>query len=564
MPRRDRLLIGAFLFVLLVGCEEGPTPIAMTGTDLSETVSQGVINLQVEDIAPATDYTQVERGEEAMRRLTRKQFDQAIKGLFGDDVVVPRVAEPDVARSGLKSIGASAVTYTPRGVESIEAAAINVAAQALQENRRPRFVPCTPVSHDDPECAKAVLAPIATRAWRRTPTADETDRLVTLANVAGRTLADFYGGLEYGIAAIIQSPYFLFRTELGEKTNDSSSALTALELASRLSFFLWNGLPDDALQEAAESEEILTREGLFSQAKRMLNDPKARSGLRVLFEDYFQLYELDHLSKDPTVFGHFNDRLGEYAGEETLKLLEDLVFENPRDFRELMTSRVTFINPMLAAIYDVPAPDFSDFGRVELPEEARRAGILGQVSFLAVHAHSRASSATRRGIAVRNILLCQVIPPAPVDVDTSIPEPSATVQTLRDRVAEHLENPSCAGCHSLTDPIGLGLENFDGLGRYRSTEYGTTIDPSGQLDGAEFSDAVELGHAIRDHRDFVPCVTKMLARYAIGRLESKAEAAWIKVLSDRFRLHGYQLKPFILELIMSPLFNQVGPMKEAE
>ena len=151
-----------------------------------------------------------------------------------------------------------------------------------------------------------------------------------------------------------------------------------------------------------------------------------------------------------------------------------------------------------------------------------------------------------------------------MDVDTSIPEPSGDVQTLRDRVAEHLENPSCAGCHSLTDPIGLGLENFDGLGRFRTEEYGTTIDASGHLDGTEFTDAVELGHAIRDHRDFVPCVTKTIGRYATGRLESADESKWIAVLSERFRIHGYQLQPLILELIMSPLFTQTGSLKEAE
>ena len=148
-----------------------------------------------------------------------------------------------------------------------------------------------------------------------------------------------------------------------------------------------------------------------------------------------------------------------------------------------------------------------------------------------------------------------------MDVDTSIPEPSAEARTLRERVAEHLENPSCAGCHQLTDPIGLGLENFDGIGRYRESEYETQIDPSGQLDGVDFETAVGLSTAIKNHPDFVPCVVKMLSRYAIGRLENRGEAKWLAVLNDRFERHGHRLKPLILELVMSPLFRRVGSLK---
>jgi hypothetical protein len=162
------------------------------------------------------------------------------------------------------------------------------------------------------------------------------------------------------------------------------------------------------------------------------------------------------------------------------------------------------------------------------------------------------------------VLLCQEIPSPPVEVDTSIPEPSAEVQTLRERVAEHLENPSCAACHQLTDPIGLGLENFDGIGRFRRTEYDAIIDPSGDLDGALFDDAVGLGVALREHPAFVSCVVKMVSRYAIGRAESYGEREWLGLLESRFADHNFQLKPLLLELIMSPLFQRLGPLKEGD
>jgi hypothetical protein len=517
-------------------------------------------------MADEAGYESVQRGAESIRRLTREQFVHAVHTLLGEEIVVPRIAEPDVARGGLRSMGASFLTYTPRGVESLEAAAFEVAAQALStEARRSAIVGCMPAGTVDDECATAALTALAERAWRRPVTMAEVEPLVGLVARAGQVLDDFYGGFAYGIAAILQSPFFLFRVEVGsEPPAASERSLTDYELAARLSFFLWNTPPDDILREAAAAGELTTREGLFAHANRLLDDPRARTGLRALFDDYLQLYELDHLSKDPTVFEHFNDQLGRYAQEETLRTIEDLVFDSPRDFRELMTGRITWINPMLASIYQMPAPILGDFSRVEIPEGMGRAGILGQVSFLAVHAHSRASSATRRGVAIRTILLCQSIPLPPVDVDTSIPEPSADAKTLRERVASHLENPACAGCHLLTDPIGLGLENFDGIGRFREMEFDARIDPSGDLDGVEFVDAVQLGQAIRDHVSFVPCVVKMLSRYATGRMESFPEEAWLEVLYERFRIHDYGLRTLILELIMSPLFRSVGVLEVTE
>ena len=456
------------------------------------------------------------------------------------------------------------LTYSSRGVESLESAAYEIAKQALDtQTRRDALVPCTPSGVADKVCAAKALKAIAARAWRRPVEDKELAALVDVSAQAGVVLDDFYDGLEYGIAGILQSPYFLFRVEIGsQKATSKKRTLTDFELAARLSFFLWNTPPDTELEAAAADGSLSTDEGLFEQANRLLNDPRARDGIRALFHDYLKLYELEHLTKDPTVFEHFNDQLGHFAREETLRLIEDIVFDHPRDFRELLTTRVTFLNPMLASIYKVPNPKGEDFTRVELPQSANRVGMLGHVSFLGVHSHSRASSATRRGVAVRTILLCQSIPAPPVDVDTSIPEPSGDIQTLRERVAEHLANPACAGCHQLTDPIGLGLENYDGIGRYRSTEYGDVIDPAGKLDGREFKDAVELAHAIRNHKEFVPCVVKVLSRYAVGRLESDGEADWLDVLSERFKIHGYQLRPLILELVMSPLFRGIGELKE--
>ena len=545
------------------GCEEGPPHMTSAPPEATE---QPPIELTLAEMADESVYVDGIRGQESIRRLTRAEFNRSVKAFLGEEIVVPTVAEPDVARGGLRAIGASALTYTARGVESVETVAYAVAEQALSdESRRDALLGCDLGAGQSTRCVEEAIGRWATRAWRRPVTEPEKTALMTVYTGALDRLESPIEALQFPMAAILQSPHFLFRVEVAHGVDGArEKSLPAYELAARLSYFLWNMPPDQQLLTAADDGRLDTRQGVFDEAQRLLADTRAREGIRSLFDDHLKLYELDHLSKDPTVFEHFNDKLGAYAREETLKLIDDLVFETPRDFRELMTSAVTFINPMLASIYEMPAPKPNAFGRATIPRSKGRVGLLGQVSFLATHAHSRASSATRRGLAVRTILLCQNIPPAPVDVDTSIPEPSADNRTLRERVAKHLESPSCAGCHRLTDPIGLGLENFDGIGRYRTTEYDTVIDPSGELDGTYFADSVELGTAIKEHPAFVPCVVKVISRYAVGRIEDAVETEWIDALTARFAYHNYQLRPLILELIVSPLFRRVGSLRDAQ
>ena len=424
----------------------------------------------------------------------------------GENIVIPEVSEPDLSLGGLLSVGAASTTYSPRDVESLEDASFAVAEQVMDtEELRSALVPCEPSGTTDANCAEQFVREFGLRAWRRPLTDEEVTRIARVAGTAAETLDDFYDGLEYAVAALLQSPHFVFRVELGE-----SGDFDEFALASRLSFFLWNSMPDDELFAAAESGELATDEGLRAQAERMLASPRARLGMRNFFSEMLHLYELEELVKDPTIFEHYNTLLGPDAMEETLLLMEYVVFDGQTDYRDVMTSRETFINPRLASIYRVPAPVREGFGWVELPEEEGRAGLLGHASTLNLHAHSVSTSATRRGLFIRQVLLCQEIPPPPVDVDTSIPEPTGETPTLRDRVAEHLENPTCAGCHLLLDPMGLALENFDGVGRWRDTDNGAVIDTSGDLDGTDFTDAVELGEVIRNHRDFAPCLVRTM------------------------------------------------------
>lgn len=559
------------LALMLTGCgDEAEDVTAAPDADAVDAPSNdGGADTQQDSTGPEPDAPievppfaeDVEPGPTGLRRLTQAQFLNCIHDVFGEHIVVPRLAEPDVAIEGLFSVGASAVSLSPRGVESLAAASYAIAEQAMEPTEhRAALFSCEPTETVDDACATDTLRTLGLRLWRRPLTDVEVEVAVGIASASAEVTGDFYDGMEYAVASLLQSPNFIFRAEVGEPDphDPDLHRFTGYEMASRLSFFLWNGAPDDELLAAAEAGELDTVEGLRAHAERMIDDPRTRRGIRNYFSEQLELHRLHGLSKDPTLFEQYNALLGPDAAEETLLMLERVVFDADSDFRDVMTTRETFVNRRLAAIYDIPAPVSEGFGLVELPRGSGRAGLLGQASFANLHSHAVSSSATLRGMAVREILLCSVVPPPPSDVDVSIPSPSGETLTLRDRVAEHLENESCAGCHLLMDPIGLGLENFDAIGVWRETDNGAEIDVTGDLDGVEFANPVELGRAIRNHQDFAPCVVRTLTRYAVGRVEVREELDHLDVLAAHFAAVGYRVRPMLLEIISSPMFRFAG------
>jgi hypothetical protein len=293
----------------------------------------------------------------------------------------------------------------------------------------------------------------------------------------------------------------------------------------------------------------------------MLLDDRARSGLRNFFTELYQLDLLDEVSKDPLVIPQASPEVGPAAREETLAVMEDLVFDEDTDFRKVLTTRRTFIDRRLAAIYGVTAPSVDEAAWTELPKDGGRRGVLGHASFLMLNAHNSTSSATLRGKFVRERLLCQHMPPPPADVDTSIPEATEDAPTLRDRVQVHLEDPACSGCHQLMDPIGLGFENFDAIGRWRTTEAGTTIDTSGELDGVDFTDAWEMSAALANHPSFGPCVAQSLYQYTTGLSLATGEVALADWLGQAFEADGYRIRDLVLRIVDSPGFSQVGDIQ---
>lgn len=516
-----------------------------------------VVQLPAEEAPPHWQPVSVEPGDVVLKRLTKAQYHNAIKDLFGDDVAVPISLEPDVEEEGFLVVGGSVSSISALGVERYESASYEIAEQAMEPEMRTAIMPCEPQAVVDAACVNMFLTKFGRRVFRRPLSSDEVGRYTAVATKAAATLGDFHDGLVFAIAGLLQSPHFLFRAEL-LSPNEGRGTVARFgdyEMASRLSFFLWNTTPDNALLDAAERGELTDDVDLELQIDRMLRSDKAREGVRNFFRERFTLWLLDDLVKDGAIFTSMSADLGPEAREETLLLIEHIVFDRGGDYRDLFTTKTSFINRRLAALYGVQAPTLDGFGQTEYAATSPRRGLLGHASLLSLFSHPVSTSATLRGKFIRKVLLCGDIPPPPADVDTSLPEPSEVHPTLRDRIQEHLTNPNCAACHSFLDPIGLGLEQFDGIGKYRTLENDAVIDPSGELDGADFSDASGLGQAIHDHEDVSTCLVRHLYRYANGQVETDGDEALIEQLSEQFAYDGHRIAALLKRIALSDGFR---------
>jgi len=497
--------------------------------------------------------------EVSVPRLTSAQYRNSIRDIFGEDIITPPTLEPDIASGGFVAIGAGISTISPRGVELYEEGAYAIAVQLVDEDKRDRLTDCEPFGAQDTSCFEAIVDKYGPLLFRRPLSTAERTRYVQVGKKIGAESDDFWTGTRYMLAAMLQSPNFLFRAEIGKPVDDGTGRLRLnnYELASRLAFFLWNTTPDAELLDAARDGELSTDKGIEQHVRRMLDDERAVEGMRAFFSDIYDLDALLELSKDPTIYTLYSPELGLWSREQTLLTIQDIIFED-RDFRELMTTRETYLNRKLASMYGVVAPTREGFAKTTLPEDSQRYGLIGHASILSLYSHPVSSSATLRGKFIRERLLCGIIPSPPADVDTSIPEPSGETPTLRDRVAEHLENPTCAGCHNLMDPLGLALENFDGIGVWREDDEGYPIDASGTVDGASFEDPQGLANALSDHPNLTRCMVQHAIQYSTGTRVTRDQQALLTYLDIEFAASEFRFKELIVALTLSPIFREVN------
>jgi hypothetical protein len=496
-----------------------------------------------------------------MRRLTREQYANAVHAVFGDEIAVPPSVPRDIRYHGLFALGAASARITQAEAMSYEAAARSVARQVMRGEARSSVVPCPDSEELDADCAEALARSLGPALYRRSLTDEEALALRALAEQVFSLDESTDRAFEAVLSAMLQSPNFLFRPEFGEvPVGPSAVAYDGPTMASRLSYFLWGQAPDESLRAAAAEGRLEDDETLREEVQRMLDDPRTRVGMELFFRDMLDLDRLFTMAKNATAFPHFVSTYASSALGETLRFLDWLVFEEQADFREVLTSRTTFVDPLLSSLYQVQAPAAADgFQRVELPESARRRGLLGHASLLALHSHVENTSSTLRGHFIAETLLCIDVPAPPPFVDTIIPEATEEAPTLRDRMAVHLENVVCSSCHGLIDPIGLALENYDAVGAYRTHEGSAPIDPSGVHNGTPFADAYELAGLLADDPAFARCVVRTLFRYGNGRTERSRDTRPLREIGEQFAESGYRLKALLEALVMHPSFREFDP-----
>jgi hypothetical protein len=513
------------------------------------------------------DYTP---GPMAMRRLTADRFVSSIHALFGDDLEVFPPTEVDTRVAGLLSLGANAASITPAGFERYEASARQVATDVFRPERRARVLSCgpdSPTSADD-ACAEELVNSLAPLVLRRALRPGEGSAYVALARSTTQELGDFYEGLEAILSSWLLSPDFLFIQERAHPLDPEASSagvmLTGETLASRLSYFLWNTGPDAELLDAAWSGELDTDEGYRTQVDRLLADSgRLEVGVRALFSDLYDLDALDHAQKDPERFPEFTLDVIADAKEQTLRTIVEHLLVERADYRDLFTTRKTFMTRSLGPIYGVAVAE--DWEPHQFAAGGPRAGILSHVSFLALQARSSRSSPVLRGKFVLDSLLCTPIPPPPATVNSEAIAPENGLgPTARERLAVHRADPNCAVCHDSIDPIGLPFESFDAIGRFRTQENGVDIETYGEISGVEYDDITGLYPTLRDTPRLTTCMVRQLFMHAVGRLPGSEEDEVLGALENDFASDSHDFVELMRSVALTHGFRATSGPREAE
>jgi hypothetical protein len=533
---------------------------AFTGILLLGSCSVGQKPKDVQHVEPSGAW-----GPLTVRRLSAEQYANTMSDIFGD-IRVEGSFEPDF-RDGLLAVGSSEVTYSGSGAERYYKLAHSVAAQVTNEKNRQKFIRCQPkdAKGPDPGCAGAFLREFGRLVLRRPITEPEIDALVAVAGTTAKQQQDFYGGVAYALAGLLVNPEFLFVVEKADERGSEPAKLNTLSIASRLSFFLWNSAPDDELLSGAERGELSNAKGLAKQVDRMMASPRFERGMRAFFVDFLQFDQFADLQKDPGTYPAFRDATRKDAEEQALRTVVNLLLIEKRDYRDLFTTRATFMSRALGPIYDLPVEQRKGWEPYAFPETDPRAGLLSLVSFTALHGQPGRSSPTRRGKAAREIFLCQKVPDPPGNVDFKLVQDTNNpdFKTARQRLRAHATEPMCAGCHKIMDPIGLTLEQFDGAGELRLTENGAPIDVSEKIDGTEVSGVAGLGQFLHDNPRTSSCLVERMAQYALGWKFAQAKPSWEQSLVDDFADNGHRLPDLVRRIATSDSFyGVVAPTAE--
>jgi hypothetical protein len=489
-----------------------------------------------------------------LRLLTQAEYRASLQSLFGDVTALLDLPQ-DTPLGGFISIGAAQITLPPVAIDKYEAASRAVVAEVFGDTARwQALVGCQPQADLRDACVETFVRAFGERAFRRDLSDAEFLRWVKVARDAAVLAGDAAQGLSTLTSGFLQSPHFLYRAETNalDPTNGRLK-YDGRSMAIRLAFLLTGGPPSAELMTAGESGQLDTVEGVRAAVAPMLSDPAIVGPLTSFFYEYSQAELVMTVEKSPTMFPEVNDGLRSSMREGTRLFLEKVVLAAGADVRSLFDSNQTFADATLAPIYGLTPPS-TGFAQFTVPAEQGRVGLMGQAAMLFAHGKPDHSSPTIRGLFMMQAFFCQTPEPAPGGIDTELStDPNLTT---RQKLELHRTQPSCRGCHAMFDPMGMALEHFDSIGRYRETENGLTIDASGILeDGPTFNGAVEFGTVLRSSALVQKCLLRHFYRSVNGRADDLFDQAQVDAMLASLSSRGYVFRDMVADFVVSDAFR---------
>ncbi len=490
-------------------------------------------------------------GADIMHRLNQTEYRNTTRDLLGTQLDPAANFPADDVSFGFDNIS-QVLSVSPLLFELYEQAAQGLAAEVLNTGIRDSIVFCDPSLAS---CRSDVFRELASRAWRRPASEEEVTRLQSLFDVALNEGEGVEEGLELAIRGILLSPHFIYRPELADDPLSAQPRLlNDYELASRLSYFLWSSMPDQTLFEAAANGSLRDETQLGAQVDRMLSDPKAQALVDNFAGQWLRIRSLEDHVPDYASFPEWDGALRDAMGQEAKLFFGEFLRGNV-SMDELLLTDFTFLNDRLAEHYGLPFDLGSQLERVDLDASDPRFGLLTLGSLLTVTSTPIRTSPVKRGVWILEQLLCSEPPPPPPGVE-GLPEGDMSSGSLRDRLELHRADPTCASCHNLMDPLGLGLEHYDAIGSFRTEDDGFPVDASGQLiDGQAFSNAREMAALIQQDERFDHCIVEKLFTYALGRPVASSEQPFAEAIAEEFAQSGSELPELIKLIVTSEPFR---------
>lgn len=519
--------------------DAGSTGGTTTSSGGSDSGGSGIVGVGGND--PNNPADPQAAGPMPLRRLSRREFNNTVRDLLGV-TSSPADAFPLDVDGGF-------LFHRAGLVSTLDASTLRDAAEAMVKTLDiTKLLPCSPSAGED-ACASTFISTFGARAFRRPVSADESARLLSLFQSSRTELKlDFNESARLLVEAVLQSPEFLYRWELGNNAatlEGQVAKLTPYEIASRLSYFLWRSMPDQALLDAAAAGSLKDAESVKTQAERLLGDDRARATVSSFFDEWLGLEELPERPKDAAIYPEYDESLALAMLDENRAFIQQVLFGGDASFRTLMTGTAATVPANLTPIYGSSSLD-----------PTQRAGLMTRAGFLTLTGSPTGSHPVKRGRKVYERFLCGVLPPPPNNVPP--PSPASAGGTTRQRFAEHAANPCAAGCHALMDPYGYPFEHYDGIGRYRTTDNDLPVDSTAdvKVDGVSHpvADAVELSRVLADSPTAQSCFAAQWARFALARDPVEADRFSLQTAQTAFAGADFKVPPLLVSVATSRSF----------